>query len=157
MGSLPTSTAKLMEAPLANVPAAAGVLTPCRERAALLALSGLSGDVASADAATAVAPLVECARRKVLAIQAHLDTLALNEELSIEQLGANRDSALAALQGAVVAGVDAEAVLAVFRSGIDAVLAAATAKRTGLETELVAADAALVEALDATTALAEVQ
>lgn len=96
-------------------------------------------------------------RRKVLVIQAQLDALAVNEEVSLGQLGANRDAALEAIEGTAVPGVDEEAILAVCRVGVDTVHTAASVKRTGLETELVTADAALGEAIDATVAIAEVR
>lgn len=101
-------------------------------------------------------PLVDCARRRVLAIQVELDTLATNAEVAFLQLEANRDAALAALESGAVAGVDAHAVLAAFSSGVDAAQASSTSKRVGLEAELVAADAALGVAMDAAAALSEV-
>lgn len=97
---------------------------------------------------------VECARRKVLAVQGRLDVLAANLEAALLQLEANRGTAL---QANVASSVDPGAMQAIFASGIDAVHAASALKRAGLETELVAADAALSEAIDTTAALEEVR
>lgn len=103
----------------------------------------------------ATSPLVERARSCVVSVQAGLDELASNTEASLVQLEANRDAALAALD--MIGEVDPAAIQAVFSSGVDAVQAASAAKRTALETELVAADAALGEAVAATASLAEVR
>lgn len=111
------------------------------------------------DAAQTVAlasSLVEGARRRALALQAGLDALALNLETARGQLDANRDAALAYLEAGAVTGADAVEIRAAFASGVDAVLAAAAVKRSGLESELVAADAALGTAIEAASALAEV-
>lgn len=70
---------------------------------------------------------------------------------------ANLGAAMVALQTGVAAGVDATEVEAVFTTGVHEVNSDAAVKRAGLETELVAADAALSEAIDATVALAEVR
>lgn len=103
-------------------------------------------------------PLVESCRRKVLAIQAGLDALTANAEAALIQLGANRDAGLELLsQTGDIADGDAASVAAVYAAGVEAVHAAAATKRAGLETELVDADAALSEAIEATTALSEVR
>ena len=111
---------------------------------------GVSQDAASSP------PLVDCARHRVLAIQTELDSLATHTEAAFLQLEANRDAALAALESDAVAGVDAQAVLAAFSYGVDTAQASSASKRVGLEAELVAADAALGVAMDATAALSEV-
>lgn len=98
--------------------------------------------------------VIDSARRKICAIQAVLDALPASIEMALMQLDANRDSALTALQ--TLAGFDPAEVQAVISSGVDAVHAAAASKRSGLESELVAADEALSEAIDARAALAEV-
>lgn len=108
-------------------------------------------------AATQASPFVERSRSRVIAVQVALDTLLANEVAALVQLEANRDAVLVALSVGAVAGVEALAVEAAFVSGVDAVYAAATGKRVGLETELVAADAALDEAIDATAAILEVR
>lgn len=112
-------------------------------------------------AATQESPLVESSRRRVIAVQVGLEMLVANEVAALVQLEVNRDAALAALVAGAVAGVEASveagAIGSVFASGVDAVHAAATGKRIGLETELVAADAALGGAIDATAAIMEVR
>lgn len=107
--------------------------------------------------ASQACPLVECARRRALAPQVGLDELTANVEASLEQLDATREGLLAALQVGIVTCIDAAEVHAAFASGVEALHTAAATKRTGLEVELVAADAALVEAIDAGAALAEVR
>lgn len=102
-------------------------------------------------------PLVDCARRRALVIQTELDALATNTEVAFNQLEENRDAALAALECGTMAVVGAQAVLAAFSTGVDAVQASSTLKRVALEAELVAADAALGIAMDTTTTLAEVR
>lgn len=105
----------------------------------------------------ATPPLIEIVQRRALCIQAGLDRLATNEMEALVQLEANRDAALAAVRTGRVASVEAAAVIAAFSAGVDAVQAAAARKRTGLETELVEADAAHGELIDAIAALAEVR
>lgn len=102
-------------------------------------------------------PIIECARLRVLAAQAGLDALATNEEAALVQLETNRDAALSVLHAGVLADVEPAEVLAIHAAGVDAVHAAAASKRSALETELVAADAALSEVIDAVASLSEVR
>lgn len=106
-------------------------------------------------AAAKESPIVECARRKALAIQAGLDELAANVEGAMAQLDDNRITALAVLQKGATARVEPAEVLAIIATGVETVLAAAATKRAGLEKELVVADAALSEAIDAVAAAVE--
>lgn len=93
--------------------------------------------------AAQTAPLVETARRKVLAAQAELAALAAHREDARARLEANRDAIMVTLQSCIEASMGA----------LDN---ATVAKRTALESELEAADAALSAAAIATTALVEV-
>lgn len=104
--------------------------------------------------ALALAERAQCYAR---AVQHLLGTLGAYEAASLAQLEANRDAVLAAVDAGDVTSVSATDVLAVFTSGVEALNAAAGAKRVGLETELVAADAALEEGTNATGALEEVR
>lgn len=101
--------------------------------------------------------LVMGARRRAVGIQVELDALASNETAALAQLEANRDAALLAIEVNVLADVDSTAITAQFVSGVDGVHAAAASKRAGLETELVAADAALSVAIDAAVDLSKVR
>ena len=100
---------------------------------------------------------IECARQRGLVIQAGLDILSSNVETALAQLATNRDAALAAIQSDVAASVNEVDITAIFTAGVDEVHAAAAIKRAGLETELVAADAALGEAIEVAAALAQVR
>lgn len=97
--------------------------------------------------ATKGAPVIECARRRVVATQTGLDTLATNEAVALLQLEYNREATLAARVTEVQAG---------FALCVDIVRADAAAKRAALETELVAIDAALCEMIDAAASHAKV-
>lgn len=101
-------------------------------------------------------PLVEFARHGATTLQARLDALAVNVEAALAQLETNAALAAAVKSGAL-GGVYLAEVQAAYSTGVDTVHAAAAVKRAGLEAELVAADAALGEAIDATAALAEVR
>lgn len=106
--------------------------------------------------AVSISTVVECARHRVIAAQTGLDALSGNLEAALVQLQANRDSATTAIHKGVFSGVDEADVLTVFAAGIAAVHTAAADKRTRLESELVVADAALSDAIDARAAVAEV-
>lgn len=105
--------------------------------------SSSASHVDTAQTAAQTFPLVENARRKIVAIQAELDVVVANKESSRVQLEANRDAILATVR-------------ACFEASVGVVEAAASAKQTGLESELVDADAALELAIFATAALSEV-
>lgn len=109
-----------------------------------------------AEAAAQAVALVDSVRRRALAMQAGLDELAANEATALARLDSNRDAALVALHGDMLPGVDPAEVMAAYASGVDTVRAAVATKRVGLETEALAADEVLVEALDTSAALTEV-
>lgn len=100
---------------------------------------------------------IENARRRALAVQVGLDLLEDNHSAALEQLENNRNTALDALRAGIVTDVVAADIQAVFESGVDTLGVDAHVKQTGLETELVAADAAHAEAIEISTTLAEVR
>lgn len=139
-----TSVVAQLEVAPAGVPPVALVNT-----ATLLAMLANAGEA------------VDCAIRKAQGIQAGLDELAANEALSLSQLRANWVAAPAALQFHAARRAQTHAAIEVVFDAADiqvsvlfhcqgnAVVAAATAKRVGLEREAVAADAALEMAIAA--------
>lgn len=130
---------------------------PSATAAAMPAVVPDVSDLRAEFAAARASPLlVESARRKTLAVHEGLEVLAANSAAALLQLELNRDNALAALETGAVVGIEPAAVLAGFATGVDAVHASTSAKRTGLETELVTADAALSEAIDVVAALENV-
>lgn len=95
-------------------------------------------------------PIVLCARHKAVAIEAELAALAGNEEAVLAQLEANRHAAIAS-------GRFEQELSTVFDAGAAELRAAAATKRVALQTEAVAVDAALEDALAAVAALTEVR
>lgn len=102
-------------------------------------------------------PFVDCSRLRVQSIQSALDSLSASEASALAQLDINRDAIIAYLGGRCPTGDELAKVVYAFESGVDSVCSAAASKRAGLESELVAADAALCGALDVTAALVEVR
>lgn len=96
------------------------------------------------------APIVACAIHKTQAVDAELDVLTENEGVVMAQLATIRDAAIAA-------GFPAEEVTSQFESRTADLLIAVSTKRVALQTEAVAADAALEGALAAVAALSEVR
>ena len=100
---------------------------------------------------------VECGMRRACAIHTGLSELEANEESSLLQLNENRDRVPAALAANTAIDratfADPAGVLDFFQSRRGEVVAFAATKRTGLEVEAVAADAALEKAMRVKTEL----
>lgn len=95
-------------------------------------------------------PIVACARHKALAIDAALCALATNEEAALSQIETTRNVAIAV-------GHPEKMFASAYEARVAEVRAAAATKRVALQTDAVAADAALEGALAAVAALSEVR
>lgn len=96
------------------------------------------------------APIVACARHKALAVDAELEALEASEGAVLAQTETIRDAAIAA-------GCLPEEVAAQFEACVANIMTTVATKRVALQTEAVAADAALESALAAVAALTEVR